>query len=151
MRPCGRLAVPGAPENTKMSFQTGTQTAEELQLPKRWVTWTLCQLEKGKEWGKGGGEEKDRGERTVTEGGGSEEGVKQDAMGHSCQAWWDGTGASCPWPWSLLHLGDKGDTLPWTSGYGWWFTNSNYTCLKWSHLSDSPRISRVVLSHRLPL
>lgn len=149
MRPCGRLAVPGAPENTAMSFQTGTQTAEELQLLKRWVTQTLCQLEKGKEWGKGGGGEEDRGERTVTRGWGewgrSEAGRNGPQLSNSLA---DGTGASCPWPWPLLHLGDKGGTLPWTSGYGWWFTNPNYTSLKWSPLSDSPRISRVVLSEQ---
>lgn len=68
MKPCGKLAVPGAPGKAGMSFQTRTQTAEGLQLPKRWVIETLCQLERGKEWGKGGGGEKDRRERTMTRG-----------------------------------------------------------------------------------
>lgn len=28
-------------DNTEMSFQTKTRTAEELLLPKKWVTWTV--------------------------------------------------------------------------------------------------------------
>lgn len=34
MKLCGKLAAPRAPGNAEMSFQTGTQTAEGLQLPK---------------------------------------------------------------------------------------------------------------------
>ena len=43
------------------------------------MTWTLCQLQTGKEWGEGGAGGKDRGERKDKAVGG----VKQDAVGHS--------------------------------------------------------------------
>ena len=50
MKPSEKLAAPRAPGSAETSFQTGSQTAEGLQLPKTWVTWTLGQLEKRKEW-----------------------------------------------------------------------------------------------------
>lgn len=110
MRPCGRLAVLGTPETLRCPSKQGHKQLKSSSYPRgEWHGHFAS-------WRKERSGAKEVVERTEEkgqwqEGGGSEEGVKQDAMGHSCQAWWDGTGASCPWPWSLLHLGDKSGTL----------------------------------------
>lgn len=109
MKLCGKLAAPGAPGNAEMSFQTGTRTAEGLQLPKTWVTWTLGPLKKGKEEGKGAGGEEDRGERrAVTRG------------------WeWGRREAGPAEPWRSSSLGEESETSSYHTplldfgGQGW--------------------------------
>lgn len=126
MKLCGKLAAPRAPGNAEMSFQTGTQTAEGLQLPKTWVTWTLGQLEKGKEEGKGAGGEEDRGERrAVTRGwewGRREAGLTEPWRSSSLGEENETSSYHTPC-WTS---GDKGGALPWTWGYDWWLTNPNH-------------------------
>ena len=78
MKPSEKLAAPRAPGSAETSFQTGSQTAEGLQLPKTWVTWTLGQLEKRKErareLGEKRSEEKGSGQGEGRWGGGRQAG-----------------------------------------------------------------------------
>lgn len=130
MNACGKLAAPGAPGSAEMSFQTRTQTAEGLQLPMRWVTQTLRQLEKERS-----------GARESVEGRTEEKGRRRLWGEWSRMPW--ATVRQCLYP--LLYFGGQGWLPPWTSGCDQWFTNPNYTLPEeGTILGDSPRVANVL-------
>lgn len=105
MKPSEELAAPRAPGNGETSFQTGSQTAEGLQLPKTWVTWTLGQLEKRKEWARELGEERSEEKEGQRQGGGAvrrrEAGLAEPRLSVSLRRW------SCPLTTPPLGFGDR--------------------------------------------
>lgn len=106
MKPSEKLAAPRTPGSAETSFQTGAQTAEGLQLPKTWVTWTLGQLEKRKEWARELQEERSEEKEGQWQEGGAVRSRK--------------AGLAEPWP--SISLGRSNCPWPhprWTLGTGW--------------------------------